>query len=102
MSIINFNPSAKEELDFAVEKLENLLDVLKKINEQDKILKFVDIEQVMKATGFSKKTVQDLFKDPEFPTCNYGKKQIAEVNAVIKYFSSPRRKEDSVYWRHVA
>lgn len=36
----------------------------------------------------------DLFFDPEFPKCDYGKTLIVEENALINFFSKPRLKKN--------
>ena len=46
----------------------------------------------MKMTGWSEKTVQELYNTPEFPATNLGKEKKAEVHAILNYFSVPRRK----------
>lgn len=82
-----------------IEELERILSMLKEINNEKVLLKFLTVEDIVKATGYSKKIVLDIFRDPEFPSCNFGKKQIIELNAAIKYFSVPRKKEYSKFWR---
>lgn len=88
-------------LDEAIEKTSKLIENLNNLKECSKVLCFVNAEDLAKMTGLSRKTVLNLFNDPEFPSCDYGKTKIAEIHAVINYFSVPRRKCDSLYWRHI-
>lgn len=60
---------------------------------KEKIM-FLNIDDVVELTHWSKKKVQELFNRDDFPSCDFGKEKIAEANAVIKYFSVPRRKKD--------
>lgn len=63
---------------------------------------FLTIKDVIKITGYSKKTVELLFNDPDFPSCDFGKKKIVEKNAFLQYFSKRHQKDRSKYWRNVA
>ena len=88
-------------LQTQLKEIESVVEKLEKINNETLLLKFLTVEDLIKATGFSRKRVLELFNDPEFPCCNFGKKQIVEINAALAYFSVPRRKEYSVYWRNL-
>lgn len=57
------------------------------------------IKDVMKMTGWSKKTVEKLFNSPEFPSVDYGKAKMVECHALINYFSIRREKAQDRYWR---
>lgn len=73
-----------------IKELIKTMDILD--NKVDK-LKFIDVDELSTLTGWSKRTVQDLFNKPDFPSCDFGKEKKAEIHAVMKYFSVPRRKE---------
>lgn len=94
----NTNNITLFDIDSQIEKLERAVELLNQVKENSIGLKFLTVEDIMNVTGFSKATVEKLFKDPEFPSCNYGRAQVAELNAVIEYFSVPRRREYSTYW----
>jgi len=53
---------------------------------------FLTIKEVVALTGWSIRTVQDLFNIPDFPSCDYGKEKIVEKNAFLKFFDTPRRR----------
>ena len=97
-NINDMNNVTMFDIDAQTEKLERAVELLNQVKENSIGLKFLTVEDVMKATGFSKTTVEKLSRDPEFPSCNYGRAQVAELNAVIKYFSVPRRREYSTFW----
>lgn len=63
------------------------------MEEKNMELKFITIKDFMEITGWSEKTVQQLFNRPDFPSTDYGKEKKAEIHAVIDYFKIPRRKE---------
>ena len=79
-------------LDEKIEKTKQLLEYLKEIDNQVAKLQFVSIQDVVDATGWSKPTVEKLFNRKDFPSSDFGKEKQAEIHAVIKYFSEPRRK----------
>lgn len=75
-----------------IKEVQQLVDELSELETSLNKLVFVTIEDVCKSTGWSAVTVQNLFNRKDFPSCDYGKTKIAEVSAVKKYFSVPRRK----------
>ena len=62
-------------------------------------VKFYSIADLQEMTGWSEKTIQKLFCDPEFPTTDFGRTKLVEAHALINYFSARRTKETSRYWR---
>lgn len=79
-------------LDEALAKLKELLELEEKLAENAVKLRFITIKEMIELTGWSPTTVKQLYNRPDFPSCNFGKEKIAEANAVINYFSVPRRK----------
>jgi len=57
------------------------------------------VEDVMGITGWSRKVVQRLFRHPEFPSIDYGKRQLIEAHALIEFMSVKREKEKDQYWK---
>ena len=55
-------------------------------------LVFYSEADLVRMTGWSKKTIQRLFNDPQFPAVQYGKKRLIEHNNLIRYFSVKRNK----------
>lgn len=98
-NINNTNNITLFDVDSQIEKLERAVELLNQVKENSIGLKFLTVEDLMKATGFSRTTAQQLFRDPEFPSCNFGKTQVVELTAVIEYFSVPRRREYSDFWQ---
>lgn len=77
------------------EQLKDLTQICQKLEEfENKVQKlmFLTIKETEKLTGWSNKTVQNLFNRPDFPSCDFGKEKIVEVNAMRNYFSVPRRR----------
>ena len=63
----------------------------------DEIL-FYDIQDVMKITGWSKKTVESLFLNSAFPCSDIGKRKLVLKTAFINFFSERRCKDNQAYW----
>ena len=61
-------------------------------------VRFYTVDDIMSLTGWGKKKVLTLFKDPEFPSAIYGKKMIVEAHALIDFFSVKRGKEGNDHW----
>ena len=61
-------------------------------------VRFYTVDDIMELTGWGKKKVLMLFKDPEFPSAIYGKRMIVEAHALIDFFSVKRGKENSDHW----
>lgn len=79
-------------IDDEIEKTKHLVENLMKIEDLSKALKFLTIKDIVKATGWSVITVQQLFNRPDFPSCDFGREKVVEIHAALQYFSVPRRK----------
>ena len=86
------------------------LDAVKEMNKQletlDKNYKivfnedlFFTIQDVIRITNWSKKTVEDLFNNPAFPATDLGKKKLVLKSAFIEFFSVRRGRADKDYWK---
>ena len=62
-------------------------------------VRFYGISDVARMTGWSEKTVQKLFNDPNFPSADFGKNKVVESHALIEYFSRKHVKSRERYWR---
>ena len=57
------------------------------------------MDDIVEMSGWSRTTVQKMFKDPKFPAVDYGKKKLVENHALMQYFSVRREKAMDRYWR---
>lgn len=89
---MNISVTQDVNLDEELTKAKELLELQAKIADNARMLRFITIREFMEISGWSQTTVQRLYNRPDFPSCNYGREKIAEVHALIKYFSVPRRK----------
>lgn len=82
----------KEQLD----NLKEIIGSVQKLETTTKGIHFLTVDEIVskKILPWSKKTVQDLFNRPDFPSCDYGKEKVVEVSAFRDYFNSPRRKKN--------
>lgn len=78
--------------DSELERIENLINALNKLDDKIVNLNFIGINEFSRLSGWSIKTVQDLYNRPDFPSTDLGKEKKAEVHAIINYFSVPRRR----------
>lgn len=79
-------------IDEQIEKVQKLIKLLETAEEKANLIQFISIKDFSKLTGWSEKTVQELYNKPDFPSTDYGKEKKAEIHAIISYFSVPRRK----------
>ena len=77
-----------------IAKLKELIAILEELKETAKLIHFVSIKEFCQMTGWSEKTVQELYNRDDFPSTDFGKEKKAEVHAIINYFKVPRRKKD--------
>ena len=73
-------------------------EISRNINNQVVNNLFFNIEDVMKMTGWSRKTVEELFRHPEFPSTDLGKKQLVLKTAFINFFSVKRKSSERNIW----
>ena len=85
---IALNTNIDEELD----KIKELVKGLNEIKEKANLIQFIGIKEFSNITGWSEKTVQELYNKADFPSTDFGKEKKAEVHAIIDYFKVPRRK----------
>lgn len=57
-----------------------------------------DVQDVMRLTGYSKKTVLKLFSDPDLPKLYIGRKALVEAHALIAYCATTRDKTEDLFW----
>ena len=62
-------------------------------------IRFYTIADLQEMLGWSETTVQKLFKDPNFPSADFGKNKVVEAHALIEYFSTKHVKKRERYWR---
>ena len=82
------------DLDEALNKLQQICNKLDEAEEKAQRLQFITPKKLAEMTGWSLKIAQETFRRKDFPTCDFGKEQIAYVEAVRNYFLVARRKEN--------
>lgn len=73
-------------------------EISRNINNQVVNNLFFNIEDVMKMTGWSRKTVEELFRHPEFSSTDLGRKQLVLKTAFINFFSVKRKGSERNTW----
>lgn len=81
------------DIDKEIQKISELIDKLNEANQITKTLKFISIKEFCNLTGWSLKTVQNLYNRKDFPSTDFGKEKKAEIHAIIEYFKIPRRRD---------
>lgn len=84
-----------KELNKEISKFENNMENLGK---EDTL--FFDTSDVRRITGWSKKTVEDLFNHPAFPCTDIGKRKLILKTAFVKFFMDRRCRDNEDYWKY--
>lgn len=88
------NVSVENDIKEELANVKELLATLTGAEKSTPLIQFISIKDFMELTGWSEKTVQEIYNRPDFPCTDFGKEKKAEVHAVIEYFKVPRRKKD--------
>lgn len=61
---------------------------------------FFNKEQLQERSGWTEEEVRLLFFDKRVPTCNFGRKEVIEVHALIEFFAKKERilRNQELYW----
>lgn len=86
-----------KELNKEISNFQNNIENLGKENTL-----FFDTADVRKITGWSKKTVEDLFNHPAFPATDIGKRKLVLKVAFIKFFMDRRCRDEECHWKYIA
>ena len=89
---MSVNIALDTNIDDELDKIKELVKGLNEIKEKANLIKFIGIKEFSNITGWSEKTVQELYNKADFPSTDFGKEKKAEVHAIIDYFKVPRRK----------
>lgn len=90
----NFNADDINKFFETLGSLYNAQNYLKAFTAQVENKLFLNIEDVMKLTGWSRKTVEDLFNQNDFPCYDNGKRKIILTLAFINYFMTAHNKNN--------
>ena len=82
------------DIDEQIEKCEELLKKYEELGDKSKQLHFLTIKDVADMMNCSKKTVQDLFKLPDFPSIDFTKSKIVLIDAIREWCMTKRSKKD--------
>lgn len=62
-------------------------------------VRFYTIADLCKMLGWSHGTVEKLFRDPKFPSADFGRGKVVEAHALIDYFSKKHERERDRFWK---
>ena len=83
------------DIDLNIRKLDEMLEKMKLIEDKSKMLNFITIQEFAKIRNCSIKTAQDIFNDSSFPSENYGKQKVVELEALRQWYMKKRNKNES-------
>lgn len=92
---MNLNVNTETEIDLNISKLNEMIDKIKLLEDKSKLLQFITIDEFAKLRQCSIKTAQDIFNDSTFPSENYGKQKVVELQALINWYQVKRDKKNN-------
>ena len=88
------NVATTTDIDINIKKLDEMLEKIKSVEDKSKMLNFITIQEFAKIRGCSIKTAQDIFRDKTFPSENYGKNIVVELEALKNWYMTKRDKNN--------
>lgn len=86
------NVATTTDIDINIKKLDEMLEKIKSVEDKSKMLNFITIQEFAKIRNCSIKTAQDIFNDKTFPSENFGKQKVVEIQALKKWYEQKRDK----------
>lgn len=88
------NVATTTDIDINIKKLDEMLKKIKSVEDKSKMLNFITIQEFAKIRNCSIKTAQDIFNDKTFPSENFGKQKVVEIQALKKWYEQKRDKNN--------
>lgn len=89
------NIATTTDIDTNIKKLDEMLKKIKSVEDKSKMLNFLTINEFAKLRNCSISTAQAIFNDSSFPSENYGKTKVAEIEAVKNWYQVKREKNNN-------
>ena len=83
------------DIDTNIKKLDEMLEKIKLFEDKSKMLNFITIQEFARISNCSIKIAQDIFNLPDFPSENYGKNKVVELQALKQWYMKKRNKNES-------
>ena len=84
--------NVETDIDLNIQKITEIIEKLKLLEDKSKMLNFITIGEFAKLRQCSISTAQAIFNDSSFPSENYGKTKVAEIEAVKNWYQVKRDK----------
>jgi len=88
----------KVDFEKCYEDITKLTEAIGKLEQTSKGVKFLTPTEIKnsKILDWDLDKIRQLFNQPDFPACDYGKEKVVELNAFINYFSVRRDRKNLV------
>ncbi len=91
---MNVNISTEAEIDLNIKKLDEMIEKIKLLEDKSKMLNFLTIAEFAKIRNCSIKTAQEIYNAESFPSENYGKQKVVELQALKNWYMTKRDKNN--------
>lgn len=85
----------KTDIDLSIQKLDEMLNKIRLLEDKSKMINFITIQEFATLRNCSIKTAQDIFNDKTFPSEDYAKQKVVELQALLQWYSQKRSKRIS-------
>ena len=93
---MHVNIATDNDIDINIRKLDEMLNKITLLEDKSKLLNFITIREFAEMRKCSIKIAQDIFNDKTFPSEDYGKHKVVELQALKDWYSQKRSKKDKL------
>lgn len=87
------NVNLETDIDLNIRKLDELIEKLKLTEDKTKAIRLITIKEFAEIRNCSLTCAQKIYSLPSFPSENIAKTKVAELNAIITWYSQKRDKK---------
>lgn len=84
------------DIDLNIQKINELLQKIALLEDKSKLVNFITIREFAELRNCSIKIAQDIFNDATFPSEDYGKLKVVELQALKDWYSQKHSKKDKL------
>ena len=92
--MLKIDTDISELLEQATELLNKCVEIDTKLDALKDKVTFLTVQDVIKLTNWSKPTVLELFRRPDFPACDLGQAQVVFAPAFCEFFMKRVQRSD--------
>ena len=84
------------DIELNIRKLDELLEKLKLAEDKSKAIRLITIKEFAEIRNCSLSTSRKIYSLPSFPSEDIGKTKVAEINAILNWYSQKHNNKDEL------